>query len=206
MQIKLNLNGMRVVDLPIFTTEVVTKMAGNAYFSMPTPTLATVGSQGGAVTSAINNVAAARAALAAVIQQREAQVNSLKVMLTQLADYVQSVSAGDPVKITSAGFTLRSSGTPVGPLPAPEALDVAPGPDAGTLEVRWFRVDGARTYEVQTCPDPVTGVNWVTRAQTTKGLARLDGLPPVSRQCTRVRAVGSSGEGAWTPAIAQTVP
>lgn len=141
-----------------------------------------------------------------LIQQRDAQVASLRLMLNQMANYVESASAGDPVKIASSGFSMRQPPVPVGPLPAPANLEITPGLSEGSLEISWSTLEGVRIYDVQTCPDPAQPSGWVTRVQTTKRSVTLSGLPSVSRQCTRVRAVGAAGPGAWSPAIAQTVP
>ena len=85
-------------------------------------------------------------------------------------------------------------------------LVVTAGDNEGSLDVAWDRDRSARSYEVQTSPDPATASSWVARLTAPKSSTTLAGLSSGARIWVRVRAVGSDSTGPWSDPAVKTVP
>jgi hypothetical protein len=59
---------------------------------------------------------------------------------------------------------------------------------------------------VQVCADPPSTNGWTTRTSCSASRAILEGLPSVTRQWFRVRAVGTAGPSGWSEPAVKTVP
>jgi len=68
---------------------------------------------------------------------RNTRVLEVKARIKVLGAYVQAQSAGDQMKIVSAGFEVRKSAAPVGVLPAPQNLRAHAGKMPGEVDLRW---------------------------------------------------------------------
>ena len=75
-----------------------------------------------------------------------------------------------------------------------------------TVVLKWKAVKGAKSYEVQTSPDPFTSQSWHSAAVVTKATHTLTGLPSGGRCWFRVRAIGTAGPGPWSDPAIKTVP
>jgi hypothetical protein len=85
-------------------------------------------------------------------------------------------------------------------------LSASTGDNDGELDIQWDPVRGAKSYEIQVSPDPITSSSWVGKPSVTKSKAALVGLTSGQRMNVRVRAVGSGGLGAWSDPAIKTVP
>lgn len=206
MKIKLNLARLTVPQLLVFSQEVNNKMMGNAWFTTPNPSLATLGSQYSAANSAATTAEAAQQTAVQRTLERDNQVLVLENMLNQLAAYVENVTGGDTAKILSAGFAVRSAGGPVGQLPAPENMGAAVGSDAGQFMASWDRVPKANSYEVATCADPVNENGWAHRGSVTRTKFQITGATSGVRCWVRVRAINSAGPSEWSEPAVVMVP
>ena len=130
---------------------------------------------------------------------------ALNLALTQLANYVQNASGGDPAKIQSAGFPVRDTPSPIGPLPAPSELEAQPSQSEGHVNLWWRGVRGASSYVVERAQDGPL-LNWVQALTTTKSRALVNSMASGARYWFRVAAVGAAGQSAWTDAISKIVP
>lgn len=203
MKIKLNLARLSVPQLLVFAQEVNSKMTGNAWFMTPNPTLAALTSSYSAANIAATAAEAAQQTAMQKIIERDNLVLALENLLTQLAAYVENASGGDTAKILSSGFAVRSTGGPVGQLPAPENMRAEAGSDAGQLLATWDRVSRANSYELATCTDPVNENGWAHRGSVTRTKFQITGAPSGARCWVRVRAIGSAGPSEWSePAVA----
>jgi hypothetical protein len=131
----------------------------------------------------------------------------LRGSFSMLGDYVQNASAGDAMKIESAGMNVRAEGAPV---TMTQVLDLAvtEGDRMGTLDTMWSPVHGARSYEIQTTTgDPLVEANWAFKKSSSKSRATRDGLTSGSKVWVRVRAVGTKENiGAYSDPATKTVP
>ncbi len=205
-KVKLNLDRLSITDLIQRGNDIKTAMTGNASFTTPIPTLASIGTQITALTTANNIYESGLLTQKTNITNRDNAAATLIASLTQLGGYVEAASAGDEAKIQSAGMGVRAGRTPA-TVPDPVAnLSITAGDNAGELDLQWDPANGAKTYEVQLSPDPVTGTSWVAQPSVTKSKAIILGLTSGARMWARVRAVGPGGIGAWSDVATKIVP
>ena len=183
-----------------------TAPTGKAEFPPPLPSLATLTAKADALSAKVSAREAAKMALDEALSALNTAEAELDADLMSLMAYVESASGGDEAKILSAGFEIKGKATPIGAMPQVEGLDSTVGDAEGRIILRWKSVKGAKTYEVQTCPDPITAAGWKAAGLSTKASLILDGLPTGGRCWFRVRAIGSAGPGPWSDPCVKTVP
>lgn len=205
-KVKLNLNNLPDAQVIQRATEIKTAMTGNAAFATPIPTLTVVGTAITAAQTALTTSDNAAATSKQATATKDNAVDALRVLIMQLATYVDLTAAGDQTKILSAAMDVRSARTPSGKPDMVSNLSVTSGDSAGELDLQWDTVAGAKSYDVQTSPDPVTASSWTSQSTVTKSKTAATGLPSGTRVWTRVRAVNSAGEGAWSSSISKIVP
>ncbi len=144
------------------------------------------------------------------IGQRDLVRQNLTDMLKRLTSYLEFVAQRDTVILATTGYDLRKDIVHVShatPLPAPSDFRVAHGPKSGTLLLRVARMQGAKSYEVQSAQgDPSVEANW-THATTsaTASHINLEGLTPAQTYWLRVRAIVGGGEGVWSDPVSVIV-
>jgi hypothetical protein len=205
-KVKLNLNNLPDVQVIQRANEIKTAMTGNAAFATPTPTLTAVGT---AITTAQTALTASDNAATTSKQataNKDTAVDALRGLIMQLATYVELTAAGDEAKILSAGMDVRSARAPSGTPDTVSNLSVTAGDNAGELDLQWDPVAGAKSYEVHTSPDPVTASSWTSQPTVTKSKTAARSLPSGTRVWTRVRAINTAGQGAWSSPASKIVP
>ena len=207
-KVKLGLNGMSPDDVVSLANQIVTAMTGNANFTTPNPTLASVTTL---KTTAAAKVAAQKAAQLAAKQateDRDAAIVDLNTALTSLASYVENTSGGDPVKIESAGMSVKAPNAPIGPLDQVQALSITAGDNAGRLDLQWEPVRGAKSYEVQSSTDLNVATGWTLIDSCSGSKLTLTGLTSGQRIWLRVRAKAPKkvNDGAWSDPATKIVP
>jgi outer membrane protein assembly factor BamB len=85
-------------------------------------------------------------------------------------------------------------------------LAITSGDSAGELDLQWDPIPGAKTYEIQTSPDPMTSTSWTSQPSVTKSKTVILGLTSGARVWARVRAVNAAGQGAWSDPATKIVP
>lgn len=188
------------------TSDLVTATTGNANFTTPNPSLATMTAKADALAAAYSARESAKQTLDQKQMELETAEADLDSTLVLFVAYVETTSGGDAAKILSSGLALRGAPTPIGPMPQVEGLDSIVGDAEGVVTLRWKAVKGAKTYEVQTCPDPITAAGWTGVGLPTKASLVVPGLPSGGRCWFRVRAIGSAGPGPWSDPCVKTVP
>ena len=205
---KLSLSTLNPQEIIELTTQIVTMMTGNANFTTPNPTLAAITTQKNTTNTSITAYDTAKAAADAALATRDANVSTLKNMLTQLVGYVENVTGGDAAKIESAGMAVRASSTaPVGPMTQVLDLVLSEGDFDGTLDGVWKPLRGAKSYEIQISADPPTGTSWAAKMTASKSSATVEGLTSGAKLWARVRAVGADNKpGPWSDPAVKVVP
>jgi hypothetical protein len=123
-------------------------------------------------------------------------------LLRQLASYVQVACLGDLMNLQLSGFPIQKpSRSPIGVLPAPQNLTVAPGPLTGQLVATANPVFGAATYNWTLTP-ATPGATVVT-GQSTGASFTFAGLTPGVIYAIAVNAFGSSGASNWSGPVSQ---
>ncbi|MFZ1686664.1 MAG: fibronectin type III domain-containing protein [Flavobacteriales bacterium] len=170
---------------------VVAEMtAAVAIYATPSPTLASV-------TTALDTLEAANGAVLnrgkSDFQARRVAYNAVKLLLQQLAGYVQQVAAGDENKILASGFEVRRRSGPIGDLNPPANLAGRITTLTGRVSLDWDRERGADTYKVfrSDTSDPF---KWDLVAVTTRSRFNVDSLTPGTFYWFAVSAIGAAGE------------
>lgn len=208
MQPKLIVTFERLNDAHLMAKSglVIVSMTDNSHFPLPWP----------APAPSLTNLNTAQEAYCAAvyacatrdtlkIEQRNAAREVLTGMLRQLASYLEFVAHGDVAALASTGFDLRRDlvRNGVGPLPAPEGFRLRHGASSGSVDVRFGKLLGAASYEVQiTHGDPTLEDNWrhAAVAPNTRSIV-LSGLPLAQKVWVRVRGVRLGSEARWTEPV-----
>jgi hypothetical protein len=191
--VKAGLKGLKKADLVGKSEHVEDKMAGNANFATPSPSLTEVAAARTALSAALVE---AQGRATAAIATKNAAAKTLSTLLVKLARYVNSVAAGDVEKAVSSGFDLAKTPDPVDKLEAPSKFEAARGTIAGEVDLRWKGVRGGRLYEVYICDgDPTTTGVWTSVGMTSKARFTVKGLIRNKAYSFRVTALGTVGEG-----------
>jgi hypothetical protein len=197
---------LAVLDLPrnvpaliTYAAGIVEGMTGNAYFTTPSPALATVQT---AVTDLQTAETAAQTRAKGAVAQRNAKQQALVTLLEQLRTYVQATADASPESgpaiIQSARLALRKT-------PDRKALGFHAKAAAVSGSVKIMAPAAARraSYEWQYSTDG--GKTWVTMPSTLQAKTSLSGLTPQTTIQLRYRAVVKAGEGDWSQAISYVV-
>jgi hypothetical protein len=199
----LKLKDKTIPELVEFARKIVTAMTGNPNFPLPSPTLATISTGATALENAY--VAALNRDTEKKAIMRKSR-NELEKLLTQEGDYVQSASAGDDLKILSAGMDVKAPPQPVGILPAPQNLVAKDVGNEGELELRWKKVNKSTGYLIQMSKDDTSPVKWEFLAITTAAKFIAKELPSGELRYFRVSATNTNGNGSWSDVAKKRVP
>jgi hypothetical protein len=203
---KLNLALLTCDQKLTLYNEIKTKMTGNANFPNPPLTMVAYGAL--ITTSTATNADWTDAQLVAKQKtvNRLAAFDAADRATSQLEAYVEGASGGDAAKIESAGMSVRSDRTP--PQVPAQVLNLVltAGDFPGTLDVAFDPQAGAKSYEAQTSPDPMTEPSWAFKMSLAKSSGTIAGLTSGSKVWARVRAVGAAGVGPWSDPATKVVP
>lgn len=205
-KIKLSLHLLSVAQKVALGRLVVTQMTGNANFTTPSPTLASITT----LADDLEDLAAdqdtkqqAAKTATALMNTKEDQLNAA---LTALGSWAEGHVVGDGDKLLSGGFSLQGQATPT-VLVQVTGLEASPGDDGGEVDTMWNPVDGATGYEMQTSSNPNDPALWMHKDIFSKSKATLTGLPTGARCWFRVRAVGPNNQkGPWSNPADKVVP
>jgi len=196
---------MPVTDEVAFARQIVTKMTGNATYTTPAPALAAITTAADALEAAYNAAQAARISSKQATSAMHDKQVALSALITQEAAYVQNTSAGDKTKIESAGFEVTNPNSPIGPLPAPENVELDANVNPGNMGVRWKSVHGAASYIVERAPDSAP-TDYIVAANPTLARALVNTMASGTRYWFRIAAVGAAGAGEWTLPVSKIAP
>jgi len=204
--VKIGTKGMSVPQKIQYVRQIVTDMTGNANFTTPSPTLATMSTNATTLETNYNGAETARQQSKAKTALMDEQSASVDALLASLANYVQNASGGDEAKIASSGFSVRNiPASPIGELPAPTDFVVMENGGSGSVKFRWKKVRGAMSYILETAPDgPV--LNFNSPIGSSKTRAEKEGLTSGTKYWFRVCAVGAEGQGPWSALISKFAP
>jgi hypothetical protein len=205
-KVKLNLSRLSPEQLLQQANDIKSAMTGNPNFPNPIPSLETVG---GFITGSQAKVSewnANQSAGQMILTGRNTMLDGLRACLSQLGSYVEAASAGDELKIQSAGMGVRGAAVSVGTPDQVTNLALTAGDAEGELDAQWDAVTGAKSYEIQISPDPVTSTSWVNRPSVTRSRVTLNSFTSGTRVWIRVRAIGSAGHGNWSEPVIKMVP
>lgn len=231
-RVKLGFSRLSVANKILTARSVVAQMTLNATsFPTPNPDLLTV-------TDATNALeAAAQAALKGGTDKTLAKhlaEQNLNQLMSQLQDYVQSASQGDPLVIESSGMEVRNNPTPAS-LPG-TVLDAraSVGSNPGEIQLNWGTVKGAKSYVVEMQmpqdgplppyptpdnPDPVsddgttavitaptTELTWIRIDTITRSRLTVKNLNTGTVYGFRIAAINAAGQGGYSQVVSSVAP
>lgn len=203
--IKLGLDGMSVSDKIQFGRQIVTAMTGNPNFTTPNPTLAVLTGGSDDLEAAYNTAQTARQLAKLRTTTQDNDEATWDGLITQMASYVQNISAGNKAIIESSGFSVRNTPAPVGLPPAPTDLAVVPSEQAGCADLSWESERGYRSFTIERAEDAPTPVYHVV-GNTTKKFGTFNSMVSGRKYWFRVASVSPAGQSAWSEPVALFAP
>lgn len=204
--IKINMNGLPVAERLSRGQNIITRETANANVPGNTAVLAAFSTAQTTFAAAEQAAIAAREASKQATAARDAADVVWRAKLLLLASFTESATGGDPVKILTTGFEVRSNATPR-PVPGQVVgviVKVSGGP--GHSKVSWPSVDGADGYLVQGSPDPVTPTSWTQSVVSMKTTLPANGATAGQKYWYRIAAFNTTGQGEWSvPAERQVI-
>ena len=202
---KLGLDGLSVPSKIQYGRRLIAATTGNPNFQTPNPNIAAFTASTDGMEITYNEAKAARLVAKTKTQLQDQAEAAFDALVSQLASYVDNISAGDATIIESAGFAVRSTPTPIGELPAPTDLQAKSGEHPGHADVKWKNLYGAKAYNIERATDSAE-LSWQFMGSTTKSEASLNSMLSGKKYWFRVAAVGAAGTSAWSdpvPLVAQ---
>lgn len=140
-------------------------------------------------------------------QIRDRATDELRLEHAAVASAVESEARGNPVLLTSSGYSLAADIVHSNEPPAKIGnLTLTAGDADSQIDGQHDPVPRAASYQVQqTTVDPLTGP-WETVIQQTSSNFTVSGLTSGQRVWIRVRAVGAKGHGPWSDPATKIVP
>jgi hypothetical protein len=205
-RIKLELRQLDIPSKIKKAESIVACMTGNENFPYPDPTLSDLTKAYKDLETKYNEVQIARQ----TAQQKTAEMNAseleLDSKLTHLATYVENKAKGNVIVIKSAGMDVRADSVPVG-LPAKtEILYLTEAGHNGELKLKWSKVRGAKSYNIEISDNSKKSPAWTVFDTTTKTKAVIRNLTSGTRYCFRVQAIGAAGKGPYSEPITKFAP
>jgi hypothetical protein len=193
-------------ELIQFARKVHAALKDNPNVPAPNPTLPALQTLITTAETGVNAYETEKDVLRARKKVRDEAVKALCDGLRIEADTVQAVTGGNPDKIETTGFRIRSRPTPVGTPAQVTNLGLAAGLTDGTLRAAWKPVHGVRSYEIEASPDPTTPASWIYKGTVTKSKATVNSFVSGAKVWVRVRGIGAAGPGPWSDPAVKTVP
>ncbi len=200
--VKLSLATLAIEEKTQLASNIGTAMTGNALFTNPDPTLASLKATADALTTATTKAAEARAKAQIATMEQDAAEDALDTVLTQLGTYVEGATKGNEAGILSAGMAVKAAANASGPLPAPGPVSASTGDAPGEIDLLWPRIPGAKSFVIQYATDPsATDADWKFGGTSTKSSATVTSLAPGARLWFRIAATGTSGQSPWSSPV-----
>jgi len=207
MKITLSLSKKTILQIIDFAKLIKNKLTGNVKFPAPNPTIINFDTLITEAETANDEYETARTTADEKLTVRNMKLDALTAGITLQSSYVEDTSTTD-ADVESAGFTVRAaSNVPAGPPAQIHNLTVTAGDTDGSLDVQWDPDQSAKTYEVQSSPDPFTDASWIHRDSVSPSSTTLTGLTSGTRTWVRARAIGTkSQKGPWSEPVSKIVP
>lgn len=189
--VKLGLSKMNPADMTGYCQGIHDAIVGNAHYTTPLPTAATV-------QTAIDALVAANAAVSLNNGRQEHSLRrvaqlALHGLMKQWQGYVQQASGGDADIIATSGFAVVERGVPHGEPVRPTDLGILDARKTGRIAMDWERPAGAQYFHVfrSTTSEPF---KWELVGVTSKTRYNSDGNSPGTFYWYAVSAIGAAGE------------
>lgn len=196
-----NYADQRDAELLAFGRSIYPAMNGNVYFPNPIPPMAAFLQALDAYDEALTD---AKTGSRNAVAIKNASKLTIVSMLRSMATYVNSVSNGNPVMLTSSAFKLAKDREPVY-IGQPVIAAVLQGSNVGGMIVKVQTDRGTVSLLYQAAPDPINEqTEWITVADT-RTKFEFTGLEEGKKYWFRVAAIGSNGQIVYSTEVAQFV-
>ncbi len=201
----LGLSTMPIPEKIQFARRVAEALSTNPNFPSPSPAIGSLENKTASLELGYNDAQAARQTAKMKTSVQDDGSAELDSVLTLLALYVENASGGDKAKIESAGFNVKNPPAPIGTLPAPVDVQVAPSEHLGTADVAWKPVRGARAYAIERATD-APELEWGVIGTSTRKEASLNSMQSGRKYWFRVAAIGAAGQSAYSDPVPLFAP
>lgn len=189
-------------ELSVKGTKVIECMTGNLNFTTPIPALdevkATIVGYNAALTKAEKGSQDDRIIKNSWRAKLESQLKDLSL-------YVQLISKGDGVIISSSGLDVNKKPSAIGALAKPENVIIKMGDNKGTVVICCDAIYGAMFYEFEFAEVPAEGTPVWTHKTSTKHKILIDGLISGKQYVFRIAGAGSDSSRVWSDEITSFV-
>jgi Fibronectin type III domain len=199
--VKMDLSKRPDLNLLAFAENHIVEMAGNANFQRPIPTAPAFELLVEDFRLTVADFEAAKVALANASKAKDAARLSLTEGFTTRGNYVQTMSNGNALVISSSGLELRKPRTPLGQLPWPQDFRVELNGARGLMVLQWKAVPKAKGYAVR-YRDVDSGEAWKEVPRTGKPKLELTNMEVKITYAFQVCALGGAGgQSLWSPEV-----
>ncbi|MDB6174417.1 MAG: hypothetical protein JWL59_3728 [Chthoniobacteraceae bacterium] len=207
MKIRRNWIRLPVKERLAFARNVLEKIENNEHVAAPKPAHPEFKAAFEKAESSERYVDTLKATLKVALVERDSDLDAVMAALEIQASTVESATGGDPAQILTTGYE-PSDGIqhPARDMEQVTGLELESGDNAGELDARWARTEGAKSYEVFVSQDPNQAGNWTHRATALRAGITVNGLASGQRSWIRIRAIGTKGAGPWSDAVGKMVP
>jgi hypothetical protein len=190
-----------------FATTVVTALTGNTTFAALNPTAAQLEALRAASAAAEQAIKANEVILAGLRATAATATDALLTGFEQVALSAEGIALGDETKLSTTGYHLTTvgGGGPSVDITQVQNFTLTAGDFDGQVDGHCDPVNGARTYNVQLCPD-INLAQWVDQPDTPNTQFSIKGLTSGQRVWVRMRAYGTKGPGPWSDPATKIVP
>lgn len=183
-------------ELDAFTENVIASMTGNASYTTPVPTLASVTTASTTFKNALSAAASGGHTLTAI---KDAARAALLVLMRQLALYVQGIANNNNAVLLSSGFHSTTTVHTQTPLIKPFIVNIQ-NEVSTQVVLRVTPIHDAVSYEIRYSSVPGTWVSAPISTQAKRVV--VEGLTPGTIYTFQVRAVGgSTGFSDWSDPV-----
>jgi hypothetical protein len=186
------------MELSVTGTNITDCMTGNPHFETPIPPLADV-----KATIVSYNASLAKAEKGSQDDRlvKNSWRSTLENQLQNLGLYVQLISKGDSLIISSSGFYVNRKPSAVGPLAKPENVIIKMGDNPGSVWMSCDTIVSAVFYEFDYAEVTPNGIyNWIHKTCTKRKLL-IEGLTSGKQYIFRVAGAGSDPSRIWSNLI-----
>jgi hypothetical protein len=194
-KVTLGLANMTTLEKIETTRQYVIKMTGNANFTTPVPSLATVTAAVNTLEVAYNNAKTGGQQQTAIMYDKEEMLDK---DLNQLAAYVEYTANGDRSIILSAGMNIKKNGKG-----ASYILDAQNGENSGEVILTCPSLKGsAYVWQIKQNPLNTTDDgNWNALKTATVAKIIVTDLTPGAKYWFRVSNIVKDVEGDWSDPV-----
>ncbi len=205
-RIRLNLKNLSVNDKIAKGRQIVSAMTNNGSFPSPNPPLPEVTAVLDELTQAFALVQSAKSEIATRVVSQDNAEAKVDQVLTQLANYVESIAGRDDTLITSAGMETKAARSAPSAPAVPQAVGANASDHEGEIELFWKSVPNARSYTIEASLDPATATSWTHVGIATSAGKVIGNLTSGKRYWFRVAAVSAGGQSGWSEHATKVVP